>query len=458
MFIFYLLKDKYRNIFLLILSSCFIVSFDYKLLFYILFYSLINYLIGHKISTSKFKKTLFRTGILLNILQIILFKYYDFLLEPVFKLINYTSRFPGLNKIIIPMGISYFTLQGIGYLVNVKMGWEKPEKKYFNFLLYIIFFPKFISGPIERSNHFLPQIKIPKCFNEHQITKGLQIALLGFFKKVVIANQLSIIVTGAHSDLNSFVGINLWLVAVIQPIYLYFDFSGYTDIAIGFARIFGIDLLPNFNKPFLSQNVTNFWRRFHISLSSWFNDYIFKQISFKWRRLGKYASVSAVFITFALFGIWHGAGWNFMFLGLLQALAINYEFFTKKIRISIFSKLPDILRLFSGRVFTYLFFSVSLIFFFSFDLENSFKFISSMFEFNYSFDYHLFSWRSAPAIFLATLLLVLELIEEDNNILYGKLKKFWYDHRLFRVATYYLTMMLIISQFGEKLTFVYETF
>ena len=151
-------------------------------------------------------------------------------------------------------------------------------------------------------------------------------------------------------------GLNCILVMLIQPLYLYFDFSGYTNLALGFAKMYGIDLQPNFNRPFLSVNMTNFWRRFHISLSSWFNDYVFKQTSFRLRKMKSYATVIALFITWVLFGIWHGAGWNFMLLGFLQAFAIYYEYQTKRRRAAIFSRLPEITRKWTGRFFTYCFY------------------------------------------------------------------------------------------------------
>ncbi len=262
------------------------------------------------------------------------------------------------------------------------MGWEKPENNIFRFLLYITFYPKFISGPIERSNHFIPQLKKEIAFNEENVTSGLRTALLGFFKKVVIANQLGSYITGIYGDPGIYGGNTLLSVILVQPLYLYFDFSGYTDIAIGLSRAFGINLLPNFNRPFLAQNVTTFWKRFHMSLSLWFNDYIFKQTSFKYRKLGKYAAVLSVFLTFTLFGIWHGAGWNFMLLGFLQAVAINYEFFTRKIRYDIFSKLPVKTGLNIGRIITYLFYGISLVFFFSPNLGKMIDFFSGLSEFS----------------------------------------------------------------------------
>ena len=201
--------------------------------------------------------------------------------DPVFEALNSTIAVSKLSEIIVPLGISYFTLQGIGYLINVKMGWEKPEKNFLIFLLYIIFYPKFLSGPVERSNHILPQLKQLTGFNDQQVSDGLRLALIGFFKKVAIANQIAPYTVGSYENINFADGSTSWLIFIIQPLYLYFDFSGYTDMARGVAKTFGIELLPNFNRPFFADNVTNFWKRFHISLSSWFNDYVFKQTSFK---------------------------------------------------------------------------------------------------------------------------------------------------------------------------------
>ncbi len=266
--IYYLINHRYRVAFLAILSCAFIASFNYLLLPYIILYSLINYYIGIKLPDSKNKLLLYRAGIILNILQLVLLRYATFAIDPFFQLLNSDLQVSKLSEIIIPIGISYFTLQGIGYLISVKMGWEKPERKFLDFLLYITFFPKFLSGPVERSNHFLPQVKEDKVFDENQLTIGLRIALIGFLKKIAIANQMAPFVLGTFSDLGSADGSSLWILLLLLPLYLYFDFSGYTDIAIGFAKMFGIDLLPNFNRPFFAENVTTFWKRLHISLAS----------------------------------------------------------------------------------------------------------------------------------------------------------------------------------------------
>jgi D-alanyl-lipoteichoic acid acyltransferase DltB (MBOAT superfamily) len=282
--------------------------------------------------------------------------------------------------------------------------------------------------------------------------------LFGFFKKVVIATNLGTIVTQAHSQLAFFNGIDLWIVTLIQPLYLYFDFSGYTDIAIGLAKTYGIDLLPNFNRPFLSENMTNFWRRFHISLSSWFNDYVFKQVSFKYRKWGKYASVFAVFVTWTLFGIWHGAGWNFMALGLLQAAVIMYEFFTKAKRTRIGSKLPSFWRRMMSRIITYVFYGFSLIFFFSPNLKSAFQYYSKLVNFN--------SWSMQKpldnmllfALGCSFVFLLIDYLKEDHEKLIIRFGKIYHNNRFLRIAFYYVIVLLIMIFIGKKLTFVYQVF
>jgi D-alanyl-lipoteichoic acid acyltransferase DltB (MBOAT superfamily) len=437
----------------------FILSIHPNLLIYIIAYSLINYYLGLKIPVSRHKKSLFRTGIILNLAQLILLKYSIFAIDPILRLFSYDLTVSSLSSIIVPVGISFFTLQGLGYLININMGWEKPEKNYSNFLLYIIFYPKFLSGPIERSNHFLPQLNTDKPFDKQGVIEGLRIALFGFFKKIVIANQLGLVVNNVYSDPEAFGGINLWITILIQPLYLYFDFSGYTDIARGLAKMYGIDLLPNFDKPFLSQNVTAFWKRFHISLSSWFNDYVFRQTSFKLRKWGIYASIFGVFVTFTLFGIWHGAGWNFMVLGFLQAMAINYEFFTKKSRTIFFSKIPGHYRLWSGRVFTYLFFGLSLIFFFSPDIGTVFSYFSGLTHLDFAVSRYIEApFALAMCIFLVLLLLFVEVIQTDMMSLYRRIEVIWRQKKYLRLIVYYLAIFLMIFQLGGKVTFIYQMF
>lgn len=457
-FILYIINPKYRIAYLAVLSSGFIASFHFNLLLYVLIYTSVNYYIGLRIPGSKNKIGLFRLGIILNLSQLILLKYSSFIIDPSLQALNSSLQVSKLSEIIVPMGISYFTLQGIGYLINIKMKWEEPENKFLDFLLYIIFYPKFLSGPIERSNHFLPQLKSGISFNEQQVSEGLRIALFGFFKKVVIANNLAPFVTEAHSDLASFTGPELWIVLLIQPLYLYLDFSGYTDIAIGISKAYGINILPNFRQPFLAESMTEFWKRFHISLSSWFNDYVFKQVCFKYRRWGKYAAVFAVFLTWTLFGIWHGSGWNFMALGFLQALAINYEFFTKRSRIQIFSKLTDFWRVFLSRIITYVFYGFSLVFFFSPNLNSSLQYFYKLTD--------LTSWSISNtvhtlflfALGLSFIVLLLDYLKQYPEGICNRIERTINNSRFLRNAIYYSMIFLIMIFIGKKLIFVYQVF
>jgi alginate O-acetyltransferase complex protein AlgI len=459
---FYLLNQKYRIWLLKILSCGFIASFSYYLLIYILIYALINYFIGLRIPDSRNKIGLYRAGIIINISQLIFLRYASFAIDPVLRILGTSLLVSKLSEIIIPIGISYFTLQGIGYLINVKMGWEKPEKSFSDFLLYITFYPKFLSGPVERSNHFLPQIKAVRSFNERQVSLGLRLALFGFFKKVAIANQIAPFINSTYDGVNTADGSSLWFLLLVQPLYLYFDFSGYTDIAIGLAKAMGIDLLPNFNRPFFAENVTTFWKKFHISLSSWFNDYVFRQVSFRRRKWGIYASTYAVFLTFTLFGIWHGAGWNFMILGFMQALAINYEFFTRRWRLRVFSKVPDLPRIWFGRVATYLFYCISLVFFFSPDIGSTFTFFSHLFSVTGSFAAVVLNTVPVQSIAFILVFLVIELIDNDYGVLAKKIDAIWSGgkmiSRVFRLIIYYYAIITIFVLGNEVQQFIYFKF
>ena len=461
-FIYYLLNNRYRMLFLTLLSCAFIATYSYILLLYVLAYSLINYYIGIKIPDPRFKKFFFITGIIINLTQLILLKYVSFTINPIFQLLNVDLDFSIISKIIIPVGVSFFTLQGIGYLINVNLGWEKPEKNFVHFLLYIIFYPRFLSGPIDRSNHFLPQLKVIKSFDGQKIAAGFRLILFGLFKKVAIANQLVPIVNGAYANIGYSGEFSLWAVLLLQPLYLYFDFSGYTDIAFGFARAFGIELRPNFNRPFMSENMTEFWKRFHISLSSWFHDYVFIRTSFRYRKWGRSASNFALFLTWVLFGIWHGAGWNFMLLGFLQALAIFYEFSTRKWRIRVFSKLPGFSRAWFGRICTYVFYGTSLVFFFAPNINSVFTFFAKLPQLNGYLPGGVRNEIFLLVMIFIFVILAFEVIKHDFNNTYNKIEAFWLSNKsinkIFRWAVYCILITVVIVFNRDVQQFIYFQF
>lgn len=459
--VFYLLNPKQRNIFIALLSCGFIATYTYVGLAYVVLFATLNYYTGLLLSRTESVKAVFRAGIIINIIELVILRYATFAVDPFVQLLNVDFRVSLVSEIVVPIGISYFTLQGIGYLINVKMGWEKPERNFIDFLVYITYFPKFLSGPVERSNHFLPQLKAHKAFDSSQVAEGMKLVLIGFFKKVAIANQLAPYTLSVY-EVDQAGGSISWILFLIQPLYLYFDFSGYTDIALGISKMFGINLLPNFQRPFFAENVSSFWKKFHMSLSAWFNDYIFRQVSFKYRRWGVYASVYAVFITWILFGIWHGAGWNFMLIGLLQALAITYEFFTKKIRFALFSKLPSAVSVWFGRLVTYLFYCLSLVFFFSPDISSGIAFLTKLSTSSGPDPFTDISVKPFQVMVYIPLVLMLELLKNDYPSLNNRISSIWLaNNRLGRILRWsgYSLMLTIIYISGFKAQqFVYANF
>lgn len=461
-FIYYLLNQRYRALYLTILSCGFIGSYSLNLLAYVLAYVLFNYAIGFKVSDPRNQRWALLLGTVVNLTQLVVLKYASFTINPLFNLIGFQADATIISRIIIPVGVSFFTLQGIGYLINIKMGWEKPEKNFIHFLLYIIFFPRFLSGPIDRSNSFLPQLKVEQAFNEQAITEGFRLVLFGLFKKVAIANQLATAVSGAYGNLNQSDEYTLWIVMLLQPLYLYFDFSGYTDIAVGIARGFGINLRPNFNRPFMSENMTEFWKRFHISLSSWFHDYVFMRTFFRYRKLGKRATIIALFITWTLFGIWHGAGWTFMLLGFLQALAIYYEFSTKKWRVKFFSKLPNGLRTWMGRICTYIFYSVSLVFFFAPDIGSVGIFFSKLTITNGVTPGGMNHSIFILVLFFSLVILFFELLKNDFSKYFDGIATFWSENSIIKRTVrwaFYLVIITVVIVFNNEVQeFIYFQF
>lgn len=460
--VYYLIKPTYRVIYLSLVSCGFLATFHYTLIIYVILFTLFNYYFGKKIPRASNKLGVYRLGILLNIAQLVIFRYASFAIDPIFGFFNTSIQVSVISEIIITIGISYFTLQGIGYLTNVKMGWEKPEKRIHHLFLYIAFFPKFLSGPIERSNHFLPQLTQNSSFKYDNIRSGLKLMLYGFFRKIAVADQIAPFITNTFHNVETADGASLIILLLLLPVYLYFDFSGYTNIAIGAAKLFGVDLLPNFNRPFFSENMTMFWKRFHISLSSWFNDYIFRQVSFRRRKWGVYASVYALLLTWVLFGIWHGAGWNFMILGFLQAMAIIYEFFTKKWRVKLFSNLPAGLRIWFGRIMTYVFYGSSLVFFFSPDIFSTKQFFINIFGNSGSLISVLINEIPMSAYIFILIILAGELLKEDFDIIYNKIENFWLKegnlHLVLRWSAYSIILSIIYVLGNGGQSFIYVQF
>jgi D-alanyl-lipoteichoic acid acyltransferase DltB (MBOAT superfamily) len=243
-----------------------------------------------------------------------------------------------------------------------------------------MFYPQLAAGPIERPQNMLPQFYEKKYFSYNNMVVGLNFIALGLFKKIVVADRLAVYVNQVYHDLDKASNINVLLAMIFFAFQIYCDFSGYSDIARGTAKCMGYDLMINFKRPFLSKNITEFWRRWHISLSTWFNDYLFTPLVINWRDIGKWGVVMALLVTFSISGLWHGAGWCFILYGFLHGLAVAFEFLTKKPRKNIANTLPPILYDNLSRLLTFCFVCLGWVLFRSENFSQASLFYQKLFS------------------------------------------------------------------------------
>ena len=366
--VYYLLPAKYRMYFLIALSAFFYMYVKTSYIFLILFVILSNYWFGLMIAraeTKKKRKMLAMLILVINLGILVFFKYWNFLLTGLFGLLQipYNDNSSFFLDIALPLGLSYYIFQTIGYIADISRGSAPPEKNIFRFSMFMLFFPKLLVGPIERANHFLPQLYKRIYFDKENIIEGGRRIAWGLFKKLVVADRILLYqnVVFAHAEEQS--GLTLLFASILYTFQVYADFSGYTDIAVGTARLFGYDLMENFRQPLLAKNVSDFWRRWHISLSSWVNDYIFNPLALNNRHWGQWAVFYALLVSFTVIGIWHGASWNYVIFGVLQAFALIYETITKKQRKKLSKKLPSFFYNNLSILLTFLFVCFSLIIF-----------------------------------------------------------------------------------------------
>lgn len=266
------------------------------------------------------KKWVLVSGIVLNLIPLIVFKYLNFLNESVFALMDYWGirlHIPEF-KLLLPVGISFFTFKGISYMVDVYKGKMSAERNIGVFALYISFFVDLAAGPIDRADKLIPQFKVKHVFVPDNVTKGLKLMLWGYFMKVVVADRITLYVDPVFNNLDSHSGASVLLAAILFSIQIYCDFGGYSFIAIGCGKVMGFELMKNFERPYMATNVTDFWRRWHISLSTWFRDYVY--IPLGGNRCSRSKNRLNLLVTFTVSGLWHGANWTFVVWGFMNGL------------------------------------------------------------------------------------------------------------------------------------------
>lgn len=314
--LYWIFPHKYRWSILLLSSCYFYMSWDERYIVLIMFTTSVSYLSAIIMEyTRDRRRALLIITLVASLGTLFFFKYFNFVSGSIAKISDLLSIpiHPVTLKVLLPVGISFYTFQTLGYVVDVYRGDIRPEHHFGRYAAFIMFFPQLVAGPIERSENFLPQIRRELPFSYEQAVYGLRLMLWGFFKKSVIADRLAVYVDLVYDDIYSHKGCSLAVSSVFFAFQIYCDFSGYSDIAIGAARLFGIDLMTNFKSPYLSASIKEFWSRWHISLSSWFKDYVY--IPLGGNRKGRARTYANMMATFLTSGLWHGAALNFIVWG-----------------------------------------------------------------------------------------------------------------------------------------------
>ncbi len=314
---------KSQNTLLLAASYVFYGWWDWRFLGLILFSTLVDYTFGIAISKSNDpskRKWLLWVSILVNLGFLGIFKYYNFFIDNLVTAFSVFGNELQSNTldIILPVGISFYTFQTLSYTIDIYRKKLQPTKDYIAFSVFVAFFPQLVAGPIERATNLLPQFYKKRKFNYSEATEGMRQIQWGLFKKIVIADNCADIANQIFNNSADLHGSTLAIGALCFSIQIYCDFSGYSDIAIGTAKLFGVNLMQNFNFPYFSRDIAEFWRKWHISLSTWFRDYLY--IPLGGSRVSRFLSVRNVFIIFIVSGFWHGANWTFIVWGALHAV------------------------------------------------------------------------------------------------------------------------------------------
>lgn len=329
----YLLPLRFRALFLLVASFAFVGYYNVESLITVIVSILFNFYIARRVGQSR---ALYIAGIVLNAYAIVMFNYFHATqrgLDFSYALISFN-----MQSFIIALGLSFYSLQHIAYLTEIHFKRLQPQTNILDYALYTAFFPKVISGPVMLPNQFLPQVNTNSVTGE-KLSGGFNRFLFGLFKKMVIADRLAPAVHSVFDYDNHYSGLTTLVAAYLFTVQLYFDFSGYTDMALGIAKMLGFDLAENFNLPLRSTSVAEFWRRWHISLISWFTNYIYYPVVYRLRAYRKTAALSGILLTFLVSGIWHGIGFTFLAWAICHIIYLSYELITKRFRVSMAERL-----------------------------------------------------------------------------------------------------------------------
>lgn len=470
--LYYLIPVKFRNLFLLIASLFFYMSFVPEYVLILLGLITVDYFLGILMNKAEGgrRRTFLIISVVSNIGVLLLFKYFNFFSENIATLAHFIgwNYSPWILGILLPLGLSFHVFQSLSYVIEVYKKRYIPERNYITYALYVMFFPQLVAGPIERPQHLLAQLNIAHSFDSVKARQGLERMLWGFFKKLVIADQLAQIINPMYANLPSSSPM-LIVLAIMFSYQLYCDFSGYSDIAIGAAKMLGYDLTENFNRPYAARTFADFWRRWHISLSSWLKDYLYYPLALGWGKISKIRLYFSLFITFVLIGLWHGPNWTFVVFGAIHGMYLIIESLTDKIRKKLVGFLQidkyQILHRIIQTIIVFSLVSISFIFFRSESITEAWWFVTHMFVFGgNSFNLNNFlnelTAHTGKIVFLVTVfsIIMMEVIQ-----FYQEKKKTFYifDNfsKVIRYGWYYglSSIILLFGYFGAQ-TFIYFQF
>jgi len=452
---------KRQNILLLVSSYFFYGCWDWRFLFLLIFSTLLDYITGIKMYNStnlNHKKCWFWLSICINLGFLGVFKYYNFFAETFTEGLSQLGiqANPWTLRIILPVGISFYTFHGLSYVIDIYKNRIKPERNFINYSVFVCFFPLLVAGPIERATHLLPQILKKREFDYSKAVDGLRQILWGLFKKIVIADNCATYVNQIFNSYQTQNGSTLFIGAVFFAFQIYCDFSGYSDIAIGTARLFGIELLRNFAYPYFSRDIAEFWRRWHISLTTWFRDYLY--IPLGGSRGGKWQVVRNTFIIFLVSGFWHGANWTFLAWGAFHALLFLPLILLQRNRKNTNSvaegrKIPNLKELVQ-MTSTFLLVVIGWIFFRSESIGQAVDYIERMFN-RSLIEMPVYSVGMSKTIFGIILLMSVEWFQRNKK--HGLEISFIHNHFI-KWSVYYVIIAIILEYGANSQSFIYFQF
>jgi len=458
---------KVQNAFLLLASYLFYATWDWRFLFLLFFVSLSNYFIGRQIEQSNHRRLSLIFGLILNIGVLAFFKYFNFFVDGFIHMVSLTGyTLPRSSlKILLPVGISFYIFLSISYLVDIFKTNLKAEKNPVDVLLTLSFFPIILAGPIQRPSMLLPQLRQPRVFDQSLAVDGLRQILWGLVMKVVVADNLSPVVDEFFSNYSIYSGSTLFLGAIYFGVQLYADFSGYSNMAIGIGKLLGFRLMQNFNYPYFSRDIRDFWRRWHISLMNWFRDYVFLPVAYSVSRKIKKDHVGfiktelliyiiGILVTWTLTGLWHGANYTFIVWGLIHGFfLILYQALAKPrkrafIRWGITHE--NRMVIITESFLTFLIVTFAWIFFKAASISTAFRYIAAVFS---------SSLFSEPVkIKYIPLILVVLVFEWTQRKQEHALQLNWIKYRVLRWSVYYFLIFVLFYLGGQNQQFIYFQF